>query len=551
MTSSLIYTGFMEIFGLALVFFVPLFLILASRLIDNLKLWENKEYRFERILSHIYWDMNYSSRSFYSTIVKFVLFGVILTFTTSFTFSFVAIILVYAIWVIELFNYLNKYFYYRSFDIKSSVRNLSIIGLYSALLISLFFIIATSFTIFPRVENSIVNLSEYLNSTERVLAYPDALLLLVILSVIGLTLDLITPFITTLLVFTTSPLGRLRKLWTILKIKGQLRLLTGIKIVGITGSFGKSTLINYLDKLISDEETVFIKKDYSSIAALSSEISNKINHSTRYIFFEFEGYRPGEIRQITRILKPDVIALMDIGFNHMNNFESHEEFLNSYTEIENPDSLIVTNSQNDYNKDVISKIDGQIKDIDLGKGDQFEALGIQIKSKNKIDQKYKRYAFEIFAAINLLNEKLLAKISKTSVEIQQIEEIPSDNGCTIIIDSNENSDLNGLLELVSTKPSPDNIGLRILITDGFNELGKLKQKVLNNSVIKLSKEVDSIITTDYQLHLVAQRNNIPSNYFTGVNKLLVFVRSVINHDTVIYIEGALKQPMVRSLRKQD
>src|SRR5690606_9537163 len=135
--------------------------------------------------------------------------------------------------------------------------------------------------------------------------------------------------------------------------------------------------------------------------------------------------------------------------------------------------------------------------------------------------------------------------------LNEFEEFEGDNGSNLIVDNLEDSDVNGLINLVSTPPKSGNQTLKILITDGFNELGKMKKEAVKVSLMKIEKHIDAIITTDFDLHNIALENNIVSHYFTGIDKLLVFTRSILNKNVTIYIEGDLKSPLVQSLRKQD
>lgn len=550
----LFYTEIMEIFALGFIFFLPIFFTSIYRLVQNLTLWQSKEYRFERILSHIIWDIDHNSKTFYVLCIKFIIFSLILTFTSSLTISAIAIIAIYTIWIFELFEYLYNIFHYRTFGINSSIRNLSILGIYSIILTTIFFTISVAFTVFPRVESSTINLGNYITANnEGIAVFPDSIILLIIFSVIGLTLDIATPFITAMLVFFTSPLGRLRKLFNIYNLKRKLKLIPNVKIVGITGSFGKSTLIKYIDELTDKKQIVIINMDYTSVSALSAEISKLITKETKVIIFEFEGYVSGEIKEIIQILKPNLIALTDIGFNHVSGFESHEDLINSFREIETPYTTIISTTNNQFNFDVIRDIDSmKLIEIGLTKSKTEFHFGERIiESISLMDQKYKRYALEIFSQVNLLSEAVLKKISKTPVNITNTEEILGDLESILILDTNENSDINGLINLISTKTATNDSNLKVLITDGFTELGRLKTKIFDDFVVEISKHVDFIVTTDHALHSAATRNNIISHYFSDINKLLIFIRKILTKNLILYIEGKIKAPLVSSLRKQD
>lgn len=99
---------------------------------------------------------------------------------------------------------------------------------------------------------------------------------------------------------------------------GQLR------IVGITGSNGKTSTKNFLDRILADEgETV------APIASFNNEVGApltmlRVTEHTRYLVCEFGASAPGEIASLAGLVTPDVVIVLMVGLAHAGGFGSIE-----------------------------------------------------------------------------------------------------------------------------------------------------------------------------------------------------------------------------------
>ena len=87
--------------------------------------------------------------------------------------------------------------------------------------------------------------------------------------------------------------------------------------VGITGSNGKTTTKELIAAILSrSADTVFSRGNYNSDIGLPVEILRIRDHH-RYGVFELGMNRPGEIRELTELVKPDIAVITNVGGAHI------------------------------------------------------------------------------------------------------------------------------------------------------------------------------------------------------------------------------------------
>ncbi|MDQ4212957.1 UDP-N-acetylmuramoyl-tripeptide--D-alanyl-D-alanine ligase [Microbacterium capsulatum] len=106
-----------------------------------------------------------------------------------------------------------------------------------------------------------------------------------------------------------------------------------LRIVGVTGSNGKTTTKNFLARILSDEgETV------APIASYNNEVGApltmlRITDRTRFLVCEFGASAPGEIARLAGLVHPDVVIELMVGLAHAGGFGGIEETARAKAEL--------------------------------------------------------------------------------------------------------------------------------------------------------------------------------------------------------------------------
>lgn len=94
----------------------------------------------------------------------------------------------------------------------------------------------------------------------------------------------------------------------------------GLRIVGITGSNGKTTTKNFLARILADEgETV------APIRSFNNEVGApvtmlRVTETTRFLVSEFGAAGPGSIARLAGLVEPDVVVELMVGLAHAGGF---------------------------------------------------------------------------------------------------------------------------------------------------------------------------------------------------------------------------------------
>ncbi|MCI1020101.1 UDP-N-acetylmuramoyl-tripeptide--D-alanyl-D-alanine ligase [Microbacterium sp. C5A9] len=117
------------------------------------------------------------------------------------------------------------------------------------------------------------------------------------------------------------------------EVAARVRAGGGLKIVGITGSNGKTTTKNFLARILSDEgETV------SPIASYNNEVGApvtmlRVTHDTRFLVSEFGADAPGSIARLAGLVEPDVVVVLMVGMAHAGGFGGIEATAKAKSEL--------------------------------------------------------------------------------------------------------------------------------------------------------------------------------------------------------------------------
>jgi len=106
-----------------------------------------------------------------------------------------------------------------------------------------------------------------------------------------------------------------------------------LRIVGITGSNGKTTTKNMLARILEGEgETVAPKGSFNNEVGAPLTML-RVRESTRFLVSEFGASGPGEIARLAGLVTPDIGVVLMVGLAHAGGFGGVEETLKAKTEL--------------------------------------------------------------------------------------------------------------------------------------------------------------------------------------------------------------------------
>ena len=148
----------------------------------------------------------------------------------------------------------------------------------------------------------------------------------------------------------TLALGKLAKY-----VLARIREVSDIRVIGITGSNGKTTTKNMLREILSQVgETIAPIESYNNEVGAPISIL-KADLQTKFLVVELGADGPGSISYLADIAKPDLGVLLKVGLAHVGEFGGIEETAKIKGELAaalRPEGVFIGNADDGYIRDM-------------------------------------------------------------------------------------------------------------------------------------------------------------------------------------------------------
>ena len=309
--------------------------------------------------------------------------------------------------------------------------------------------------------------------------------------------------------------------------KRKLKENPSLRIVGITGSYGKTSSKNILNDILNAKyNCLATPKSLNTFNGLMITVNNQLSKFDDVFIAEMGAYVKGEINGLCKLVNPKYGIITSIGTAHLETFGSEQNIIDGKMELIEylpSDGVGVLNKDDPKQKNYKIKKENHAKilwigidskDVDVkaenikctNKGTIFDIVFKGDKKKYKFETKLlgKHNVYNILASVALGYEfGLTIKELQTGVKmVQPIEhrlELKK-LGNFYQIDDAYNSNPVGAKSALDVLQMMD--GKKVVVTPGMIELGK-KEKELNKEFGKQIAEVaDEVI-------LVGEKRTLP------------------------------------------
>lgn len=161
---------------------------------------------------------------------------------------------------------------------------------------------------------------------------------------------------------SVAALGQLAKF-----VLAKIRSKTELKVIGITGSNGKTTTKNMLREILStDGATIAPIESYNNeVGAPISML--KANFETKYLVVEMGAGGEGSIRYLAEIAQPDIAVILKVGLAHVGEFggiETTAKIKAELAEALTAKDLLIYNADDGYVRDMSER--SKAKQVSFG-----------------------------------------------------------------------------------------------------------------------------------------------------------------------------------------
>ncbi len=264
-----------------------------------------------------------------------------------------------------------------------------------------------------------------------------------------------------------------------------------LTVIGVTGSYGKTSVKFFLEKLLSAEYNVLVTpENYNTTLGVVRTIRERLRAQHKLFVCEMGARNVGDIKEICDLVHPKYGVITAIGPQHLESFGSLGNIIKTKFELAEalPADGILFANQDDVNirnrKPPVQVVgygltrgDYAVENLAVSpRGSTFTLRGVEFRTRLLGAHNVQN----ICAAIAVANT-LGIPLEKLRLPVQQLESVPHrlqllGGGARTVIDDAYNSNPAGAtaaLEVLSAFPA-----LRILVTPGMVELGE-KQESLN------------------------------------------------------------------------
>lgn len=352
-----------------------------------------------------------------------------------------------------------------------------------------------------------------------------------------------------------APIEKMIKRYYKKRAMKKLSSFKNLEVIGVTGSFGKTSTKNIVGSILSSfAPTLITPESYNTPMGLTITVDKYLTNLHRYFIAEMGAYKRGEIKELCQLVKPKYGIITSVGSQHLETFKSIDNVLKTKMELIEclpSDGLGIINIDNEYIKSYKIKNNVKVKTYSLT-NPQADIYGYDITYlDNGMHFKFKLNNQEYDARTKLLGkhnvENILASILiadhlQLSIDniigaIAKIKPIKNRlefkviNNDTIIIDDAFNANELGIKESIKILGQYQDYQ-RILITPGLIDLGSKHKEVHIELGKYLTDYVDQlyivgnynyddiyqgVCSTDFNLNQVSNVDNFMQAYNQAIN----------------------------------
>lgn len=284
-----------------------------------------------------------------------------------------------------------------------------------------------------------------------------------------------------------------------LKAKKKIESMKSLIVVGITASYGKTSIKNYVEHLLGAKyKTYATPRSVNTLGGVLKDINDDLPEDTEVYVVEMGARGEGDIAEISIFVNPHYVVVGKIGPAHIEYFKTLENIRNTKMEILQTNRLKeawIHESAMVKPEENIHSFGPEITDIEATlEGTSFTLEGIRYTASilgafNAINL---AAAVKVAKALGLNDEQIRQKLSTLKPVSHRLQRI--DAGGKVILDDSFNGNIDGMMasfELASTYS-----GRKVVITPGLVEA----DDALNIRVAQKANEVFDVVVVTGDLN---------------------------------------------------
>ena len=279
------------------------------------------------------------------------------------------------------------------------------------------------------------------------------------------------------------------------KAKERLSKHTDIKVIGITGSYGKTSVKNMIATILASKYKVCVTPfSYNTPLGLSKTILENLEDADQVLVAEMGARNVGDIAELCNMVRPTIGVITGIGNQHMATFGSQENLIKTKGELveyvtsqngvmifntDSPDAKTMyynancekfevglNANQDVFAKDIVCTKEGSTFTLIIN-GEKIKNVKTALLGEHNISNVL--VAVSVAKQLGLSNKEIADGISKLIPTAHRLAIVPSTNAL-VVIDDAYNGSVEGAKSALNVLSKFDTN--KVVITPGLVELGK-------------------------------------------------------------------------------
>jgi UDP-N-acetylmuramoyl-tripeptide--D-alanyl-D-alanine ligase len=281
--------------------------------------------------------------------------------------------------------------------------------------------------------------------------------------------------------------------------KNKLKSMKDLQIVCITGSYGKTSIKNFVAQILSKKFNVYATpRSVNTMGGIVADVNNALPSDTDVYVCEAGARESGDIYEITKFLEPQIVVVGRVGEAHIEYFKSIQNIIATKLEIMQSPRLqkaFIHTSVTDephvkvtFFGDEIKNVKATLDGIDFEMKINDETLKLHTDILGEFQTMNIAVAIHIAKNFGMSNEEIINAVKELEPVEHRLQLIKA--GGKIILDDGYNGNIDGMLEGIRLCSLHD--GRKVIVTPGLVESSdELNLRLIN----AINETFDIVIVT--------------------------------------------------------
>jgi len=281
--------------------------------------------------------------------------------------------------------------------------------------------------------------------------------------------------------------------------KKKLHSMKDMQIICITGSYGKTSIKNFVSQILNFKYKVYATpRSVNTLGGIMGDINNNLPQDTEIYVCEAGARQSGDIYEITTFIEPQVAVVGKVGEAHIEYFKSLKNIIATKLEIMQSPRLMkafIHNSVTDeahekvtFFGDEISDIKATLDGIDFKIDFDKTSLDLHTNILGEFQTMNIAVAVRVAKSFGMSDDEIVKAVASLEPVEHRLQMIKA--GGKLILDDGYNGNIDGMLEGVRLCSLHD--GRKVIVTPGLVESS---QKLNLRLIEAINKVFDIVIVT--------------------------------------------------------